>query len=486
MNNNIINIDEISESRELIEKSPPTFIFIIIYTFIIMLLLTLCWSYFGKKEIVVKSQGIIKPIQSNTIKSVIGGKVNDIKVKEGQYVKKGDKLLSIDCKTIKQQYESLEDTLDKNKSKLNALKKYEKSINQNSNILSKNDEYEKEYFFRYMNFQNQLAQNNNNLSQNKSELNRVEQQIEKCKQQLNDKQNQINKIEQQKGELTSTKSTIFNENSSLNNEIKSLKLNSNIPKKEKNSRIEDIQIEIKNNNEQIAKIESKSEGLINTVDIIEDEIETLNNTILELDLNENTYKNTIKNNYIDSNISKNNEIINIQSESEQLKNQIDECNNQIDSININLDEYSIKSQINGKVHFIKQFNENDTLSPGEDVIKINNGENDIIAEIYIPSTDIANIKVGQKVKLHSYSLPYRKYGFIDSEISELGIDTSISGEDGTNYYLAKVIIKNNKLKSSDGNTASLKEGMTVECQIITGKESYLEIFLKKIDLWVNS
>jgi len=485
VNNKIININEISESRELLEKKPPKFITVLIYIFIIMMLVTLCWSYFGKKEIVVKTQGSDKSSQSNNIKAIIGGTVSNIKVKEGQSVKKDEELLSIDSETIKQQYEALKDTLEKNKSKLNALQKYEKSLNINNNLLSKSDEYEKEYYFKYTNYQSQISQSNNNISQDESKLNEVENQIEKYKQQIKEKQNQANRIEQQKREITLSKNSISNENSSLYNELEMLKQDLTISEYEKNRKIDELQNIISSNNDKINDFDSQLIELSNTKEALGSEINTLNGTISELELSKDSYGTTISNSSIDNSINKNNELITIQAESQQLKDQIDEYENQINSINIDLENYTIKSAINGKVHFIKQFNKNDTLSAGDDIIKINSGENEIVAEIYIPSTDIANINVGQKLKLHSYSLPYREYGFINSKISELAIDTSVSTEDGTSYYIAKTIIKNPKLRSSNGSTTSLKEGMPIECQIITGKKSYLQIFLEKLDLWIK-
>ena len=57
----LININEISDSRERYESKPNFFLVIFNYAVLGIMVVSLIWMYFGKIDIVVKSEGLIRP-----------------------------------------------------------------------------------------------------------------------------------------------------------------------------------------------------------------------------------------------------------------------------------------------------------------------------------------------------------------------------------------------------------------------------------------
>ena len=169
----------------------------------------------------------------------------------------------------------------------------------------------------------------------------------------------------------------------------------------------------------------------------------------------------------------------------QLQEQFKEYVSQIENTKIQLRDYIIKAGMNGQVHFIIPINENEIIQAGTNIIKINSeSEENLVVQLLIPSIEIANIEQGQEIKLHSYSLSYMEYGFIEGKIKEVDIGATTVQDSGS-YYLAKAILNKTFLQNSEGDKADLKTGMPMEGQIIVGKKSYLQLFLEKLDLWVK-
>lgn len=471
MNLKTIDIDEITDSRELIEKKPPKFIIVFIYIFISIIIFSLIWSYFGKKEIVVKSQGIIKSDYSNIIKTSVNGEVKSIKVKEGQAVKPGDILIELEDKSTEDKYKIIKENISRLTRQVELLNKYEKSINSNTNLFN-NNEAEKEFYFKYKNYENQIAQKNND--KDKENIN------------LDSSKNDLNELQSELSGIESKISKLEDENRSLIKNKENVDTNNNSSEDEKNNNLSESSSEIENNKNEFSSIDSK---------ILENknEIEALNENAKNLKSNINKMKNTLDvsdktldNFSLDKNTIKNNEIINTEELIKEHDKEIKDLNIQLDEIKQELEKYTLKSKMDGVIHFVNKVNENDAILANSEIIKINQPKKEnLVADIYISANDIAKIKEGQSVKVSSSSLPYREYGFLNGKITELDTDANIVKENNLSYYIAKVELNSSYLRNNKGEKSYLKYGMPIEGKIIVGKNSYLQLFLEKIDLWIT-
>lgn len=113
MSNIIIDIDELTDSREVMDSKPRSFTIIFIYIIIFLLLAFLIWAYFGKFETVTKINGVVRPDKEvSIISSKNTGKIQDINIKEGKKVKAGDVLFTIEHKDLNIQKQSYEQQLE--------------------------------------------------------------------------------------------------------------------------------------------------------------------------------------------------------------------------------------------------------------------------------------------------------------------------------------------------------------------------------------
>ncbi|HBI7169231.1 TPA: biotin/lipoyl-binding protein, partial [Clostridium perfringens] len=136
----IDDIENLSDSRQVMESKPNKLMFILLYIIIALIVTFFIWSWFSEKEIVVKVNGVVRP--NSEIKAVsnsIQGEVELVKMKNGENVSKGDVLFRIKSTELEdkksQMNEQIEyiDTDNKNLEKLN------KSINDNTNYFENND-----------------------------------------------------------------------------------------------------------------------------------------------------------------------------------------------------------------------------------------------------------------------------------------------------------------------------------------------------------
>jgi HlyD family secretion protein len=157
-------MNEMSDSKEVYDSRPNPFFAIFIYTILSLLVIALVWMYIGEIDIVVKSQGIIRPNeQVSTINNLISGEIMELNIEDGQQVKSGDILYIVDHSQLITDKVGLEEQLSKATNILEMLTKYKKSIEDETNYFIQN-EVEEEYYIRFSSF----LLNYNNLSHNLS------------------------------------------------------------------------------------------------------------------------------------------------------------------------------------------------------------------------------------------------------------------------------------------------------------------------------
>lgn len=153
MSNIIQNLEDITDSKELIEAKPHKFTSIFAYGLIAMLFIALVWSYFGQIDIVTKTTGVIKSVDKTmTVLNEVEGKVTKVNFKEGQKVKKGDTLYKIDCKDAVLNKENYEKQLEILEADLKNTTKLKKSIMEEKNYFTNNNDNDLEFYNKYMQY----------------------------------------------------------------------------------------------------------------------------------------------------------------------------------------------------------------------------------------------------------------------------------------------------------------------------------------------
>ena len=149
MSNYIINIEDLSDSRELLNTKPPKIISYFIYFLLLMLLSSLIYAWWGEIEIVVKTHGTIRPYKDiSRVSNVIGGRIKTINYSQDQDVKKGDLLIEIDSDDMKIKIDRIHEQIKDLTEKENCLILLKKSIQSEQSLFGPDSiEFYNRYIF---------------------------------------------------------------------------------------------------------------------------------------------------------------------------------------------------------------------------------------------------------------------------------------------------------------------------------------------------
>ncbi len=125
----LVDINELTDSRELYHTKPHPFVWIFTYILLGLVLVSVLWATFGKKEIIVKASGQVRPETGiSTVRNIVGGELESTNYKQGITVKAGDILYIIKHDNLLMERESSEGKLKEMEKELENLQIYRKCI----------------------------------------------------------------------------------------------------------------------------------------------------------------------------------------------------------------------------------------------------------------------------------------------------------------------------------------------------------------------
>lgn len=320
---------------------------------------------------------------------------------------------------------------EKIKKEINNLNTLRDSINENENEFS--DE-ESEYY--------------NKFSQYKSSLSELENNIEIQKEKINN--------------LTNKKNTIVD---SYKNKIESLK-----------KLIESAKRDVsKYKNNSALDVKKKLDDASKSIDTLESDLDKCKFTP-ELDsINQELATNEITKYKIDT-------LVELDNNTKNNETKITELKSNIETLQLSIDKSTVKAMIDGIISVKQDIAEGELLASGTEVLEIiPKNDSQYKVQLYVSNKDITGIEVGQKIKYHFDALPYKEYGELTGEITDIAVDSSIDTRSGISYYLVESEIKNEPLFSYKGEQGELKMGMTCEAQVITKQKRILYYLLEKLN-----
>lgn len=87
MKKTIIDMKDMSDSKELYGQRPNPFIPAFLYCLVALFLVGLIYSFFGKIEIVASASGVVRPNDDvGTVSCILGGKITEVCYSDGQLV----------------------------------------------------------------------------------------------------------------------------------------------------------------------------------------------------------------------------------------------------------------------------------------------------------------------------------------------------------------------------------------------------------------
>lgn len=168
----LINLNDMSDSREVYDSQPNIVLTIFIYVILGLVITALLWMYFGRIDIVVKSDGILRPNdQIATVMNTYSGTLEQVNVKDGSKVKKGDTLYVINHDDLSSELLYYQEQIEDVDNTLSLLTKYKQSVENGKNYFNQSDK-EEEYYLKYQSFKFNYdkLKNNGNISKKQLEL----------------------------------------------------------------------------------------------------------------------------------------------------------------------------------------------------------------------------------------------------------------------------------------------------------------------------
>ena len=413
------------------------YVYILLSTIVVFFISALIWSFWAEIDELARGEGKVIPSEKlKVIQSLDGGVVDEILVKEGSLVRKGQALMKIDKTRFKaaldENINALED-LEATKTRLVAESKVD--IFKKIKPLKFSKTLEKDYP-EIVSLQRSLYISR--FNELKSEVYTLQIQVDQKKQELVEIQN---KEEQLKETLDLIKQEL--------NTLEQL-----VAKKAKSN------LELVTKKREFSGIKGDYNAAKLSIPRIRLSIKESRNKI---DEKINTFKSEVA------------------QELQEVTGKMKMYRSKIVSEEDKVDKTVIVSPVNG---IIKQININTkggVIRSGEDLIEIVPESEILQVEAKIDPKDIAFINPNQKAIVKITAYDFSIYGGLDASIVEISAD-SIKDEDskeGRTYY--KVIVQTEKnYLEKDGERLSIIPGMIASVDIVTGKKSILDYILKPL------
>jgi len=403
---------------------------LVAWTLCLIILIAIVWSCLAKIDIIATATGQIVPVgNTKVVQSHIDATIRTIKIKEGDFVKKGDLLIELDDESYTSEKESLEkmlaaETVKYNRANamLNYLDKkvVEKLVLVDGRSISPRIQ-EMLYEQEYKDLESSLIMLKEMIDQKKYELESVVNNINHYKQTVN---------------LT---------------EIRAKKFKGLLEQKV-SSELEYMEFDEK-------RIREKNE--LNS--LISRERQT-NANIKEL---EEKVKYTVIEN-------KKRQLTTL----EESFNNINKLKEEINKNEIMIKYSKIISPVDGYIQELKFHTIGGVMEQAQEILKIVEDKSDIEVETMILSKDIGFVHRGMEVAIKVDSFLFTKYGLVHGTVINISED-AIKDEKMGLVYKTKIKL-NEKTVHVEGKEIDLSYGMGVTSEIKTGTRTVMEFFLSPI------
>ncbi|MDD2790850.1 MAG: HlyD family type I secretion periplasmic adaptor subunit [Sulfurimonas sp.] len=416
-----------SLSAAVLQKSPST-LKVVMYFWIVSVFIFLIWANFALIDEIARGEGEIIPSGENQmIQNLEGGIVEEILVKEGEFVEYNQILLKIDN-------QKSQSSLSTNAIKADSLE---------AKIARLQAESEGRDFFVSKELEERLP----SFVANERSLH------ETNKQQLDSKLNALNEqLKQRKQELSeagSRESSLKNSLRMINQEVS---MTEPMVAKGVRSKIDFLKLQ-REANEAKDRYDSVRLSVPRLQSAIKEVQSTINETMYlfksdaKLKLNEATA-----------------EFRGYRANSTALEDQVTRT--------------IVRSPMKGVVQKIYVHTVGGVIKPGENIIEVVPSDQTLLVEVKIKPSDIAFIYLGQKAIVKFSAYDFSIYGGLDGEVVLISADTTKDEKENV-FYTVRIKTTKNFL-GREKKPLKIIPGMTVNVDIITGQKSVLDYILKPI------
>lgn len=488
MKRNFFTLQELKDSRELYESKPKPIGLIFVYLLIGILISAIAFSFYGKKEVILKTTADIQYSKPNSnVTNEIAGKVKTVSFKQGDKVKKGDTLFTLDDTEIQTQRKASKADINDLKEQIALNKTLKKSIENDKNLFSEDDHWGfQDQYLSYKKQINLLETSEETVKTQKEKIDKhtknVKNNLNKTKskvtlklQRISDLQNSIRRdksFAKQDDKYSSYYNSYLTSKQNAEQQLKDVeKMKDELDKSSYSEQKENLNGQIESlKQDMLVKLSEEKDELKQSLDEINSSIESDNTDIDSNDSEQTNYRLSIeqlKTNLLNQTAQKQTDLqTTLKAKEDDLK-----------MIDLQLEKYKIKAANDGYVNVLTNISPGDNLQAGTSILTIIPDKEKLKANIYIPSYEITNINEKDEVKFHLENTSQTIKGVI-TNISR----DSISNQKGQKFYIAESTIANNEIVKDNGEKIHLKNGMQTNVSIIVDTIRYIDYFLDVLHL----
>lgn len=145
-----------------------------------------------------------------------------------------------------------------------------------------------------------------------------------------------------------------------------------------------------------------------------------------------------------------------------------------------INQYIIVAPVQGLVSYAGIIQENQTVTPSQELFVLNPGNTDFFGELRIPQYNMGKVHTGQRTLVKMHSFPYEQYGLIRGKISFIS-DAAYRDS----VFIAKIAFEQFENKDPQHKIV-LKNGMQADVEIVTEESTLLQRFLRNITKMLNN
>lgn len=519
----LVDMKDMSDSREVYESRPHPFFIGFIYLILGMVLVAVLWAAFFQIDIVVTGTGTITAQgDCSTVTNTTAGIVTDCYIVDGQTVKKGDPLYEIEHEELDIQLSNYESQKQENEQRLQMLRGYLDWLSDETVELG--DYADNPYYTEYS-ARSRLVTLNIEAAQQEY---KNEQDSYGTK--LQSGENLMTYYKEEIAKLTQLSAAVKNRNNpfSSGDSYYYAKANDYLTQYQNTQAgydvtITSLQQELNDTWGQIAALQAEEAGTDNTAQIAQLEaaakeaqqsLETTQmqqltaltnletNTIAGIEASILTYQQNLVTSQGNQEEIKNaiagisetgtaDAIENIrQTEVQAVTAEISSCQIKAEELEAtiagldkNVSDAAVCAPASGVINLAKEPVPGNYLPAGTVVLTIiPQDEDGYMVEAYIDNQDIAKVHEDMLVKYEIAAYPSSEYGTLAGEVQFVSADLKAANETGSAYYVVDTTIDDTDLYNESGEKMNLKMGMLCEVKIVVEQKSVLRYLLEKIKL----
>ena len=416
-------------AEEIVETPAAPLGALVVWLVILLLIVALAWSYFGRIDIVAVANGKISTEGSTKIiQPAISGVVTNINVHEGQHVKKGETLLALDKTTAEKDVATASQSLNTARVERDILRRL--AVGSNTDDIINNAELPDETKAMLRQF-----------ASSQTALSAARQQAVNST--ISNYQHQLQFNQQAKNQLETNAQNLKNRKAEIEKQLP----NANPVDKLR------LQNELSNIDQRITSADSAVLGQ--------------NQQLLQSQSALTQAQNQSQTQNAETNSAFSDQIITAEKRIIELENNLFKARQVLAQTNIT-------APVDGTVLSLTVKTIGGVVNAGQQLAQIVPEKAPLYVDAALDNQDVGFVKPGQRVVVKVATYPFQRYGYLEGTVENISPDAIQDDKKGLIY---KAKIKLNDDKSSKQNQLKLLPGMSVSAEITTGQRRIIEFFL---------